>query len=395
MGFRYQLKVTPQYVARWWYDKTMVILTIPFFLVLISGLWSEDILFWVKRVQLRLAFLVIPFAFANIPPLKLSPTAPYERESFVEKKYVYALLEVALLAFCTTILVVITNYVFHFEAINKALGEGRPMPFLKAHIVFSTMASFVLMGGIKLWEKGFYWKYPFEKILIPILTTFLFVGLHIISVRSGLVATYTCLIAKLLFVIVQRKQYIIGSLSLILLLTVPIIAYKTIPSLQQRINYAIWDLGKYREKKPETYSDAQRIISYEMGLAVLKQNPILGVGAGDADTEIVKAYARHYPNLPYKMPHNGWLFNAVEVGLVGLAFYVFSFFYVFFYKKRYKNDIFFFLNLVVLVGMTVDYTYESSFGSAFYVFFICLLSRRLIPNDIQKDGTEQNQELTV
>lgn len=387
-GFQFQLRAVPQYITRWWHDKMLVALTLPFFLVLVSGLWSDDIIFWLKRVQLRLPFLVIPFAFANMPPLKLMPSAPYEQESFVEKRYIYGLLEVALLTFCLTILVVVTNYAFNFDSINKALGEGRPMPYLKAHIVFSTMASFVLMGGIKLWEEGFYWKYSFEKILIPVLTVFLFIGLHVISVRSGLVATYTCLIAKLFFIIFQRKQYLIGSLGLILLLTLPVVAYKTIPSLQQRINYAIWDLGKYQEKKPETYSDAQRIISYEMGYAVLKQNPIWGVGAGDADAEIVKAYARYYPNLPYKMPHNGWLFNAVEVGIIGLGVYIFSFFYVLFHKKRYKSDIFLFLNLIILVGMTVDYTFEGSFGATFYVFFIGLLSRRLIP---VIDRAEQNK----
>lgn len=337
-----------------------IALTIPFFLVLISGLWSDDTTFWLKRVQLRLPFLIIPLVFANMPPFS--------------KKHIYGLLEVALWTFCATIIVVLINYAFHTAEINKGLGEGRPMPYLKTHITFSIMASFVLMGGLHLWHEGFYWKYTFEKKLLPILTIFLFIGLHFISVRSGLVSTYICLFVVLINLIFREKRYILGIFSFLTLISIPVIAYTFIPSFQQRINYAIWDLGKYRQNQIETYSDAQRIISYKIGWEVVKDSPIIGVGSGDADAEIVKKYAQLYPNLPYKMPHNGWLFNTVETGFVGLAFYVASFFFIIFYKKAYRDELFLLLNVAIGVGQTVDYTFEGSFGSAFYVFFICLLS---------------------
>lgn len=343
-------------------NPVLIALTIPFFMVFISGLWSEDWGFWLHRVQLRLPFLIIPLVFANIPPLS--------------KKEAYGLLEVALWTFCATIAVVMINYAFHTAEINKGLGEGRPMPFLKTHITFSIMASFVLMAGGHLWREGFSWKYPFEKKWIPILTLFLFIGLHFISVRSGLVSTYICLTVVLLHLIFKEKKYVLGILSFTALLSIPVIAYYCIPSLRQRIDYAIWDLGKYRENQIATYSDAQRIVSYQMGWEVLKENPLIGVGAGDSDRAIRKKYAELHPELEYKMPHNGWLFNAVEVGFVGLGFYVASFFFIIFYKKGYQNLLFLLLNVAIGVGQTVDYTFEGSFGAAFYVYFVCLLMPR-------------------
>ena len=367
--FNFQLKTTPQYFTNFLRNPALIALTIPFFLVFISGLWSEDIDFWLKRVQLRIPFLVIPFAFANMDCFVS------RNDSFVprnDKRAVFILLEVALITICTTLIVVITNYAFHFTEINIALGEGRAMPFLKTHITFSIMAAFVLMGGIELWRERFYWKYEFEKKLIPVLTVFLFIGLHIISVRSGLVAAYICLTIKLFLLIFKEKRYVLGILSFLILMTIPIFAYKNIPSFQQRINYAIWDLGKYQEQLPETYSDAQRIISYKIGFEVVKNNPFLGVGSGDADAEIVKTYAQFYPNLKYKMPHNGWLFNAVETGLIGLSIYVFSFLFIVFYKKMYKNELFLLLNVAIFVGQTVDYMFEGTFGATFYVFFVSL-----------------------
>ncbi len=361
-NIKFKTKTPPQYLRPFFKNPILIALTVPFFLVVLSGLWSTDISVWLKRAQLRLPFLVIPLAISNIPNLN--------------KKHVFLLLEVALLTFCTTIAVVLTNYSFHFDEINIALGEGRPMPFLKTHITFSIMASFALMGGLHLWRERYYFRFPFERKLIPALTIFLFIGLHVISVRSGLFATYICLFIKLIELIFKEKKYILGISSFLILMTIPVFAYKNIPSFQQRINYAIWDLGKYQENQIETYSDAQRIISYKMGWEVVKNNPILGVGAGDAESEIIKSYAQYYPNLGYKMPHNGWLFNAVEVGLLGLIFYIFSFFFIVFYKKAFQTELFLLLNVAIGVGQTVDYTFEGSFGCAFYVFFICLLSSR-------------------
>ena len=355
-------KKLPQYFQIFFTKPLLMALSIPFFLVVLSGLWSSDLAFWLKRVQLRLPFIIIPLAFANIPPLS--------------KKHIYLLLEVALWTFCTTITVVVTNYVFHFEAINLALNQGRPMPFLKTHITFSIMASFVIMGGFHLWKEGYYYKYQVERKLIPILTIFLFVGLHIISVRSGLVATYICIAVKLYLLVFRDKKYILGIISFLILMTIPIFAYIYIPSLKNRIDYAIWDLRKYKDNQPETYSDSQRIISYKMGWEVVKTSPIIGVGAGDAEANIIKKYAELYPRLPYKMPHNGWLFNTVETGFMGLAFYVFSFFFIIFYKKAYQNELFLLLSVAIGVGQTVDYTFEGSFGAAFYVFFVCLLASK-------------------
>ena len=50
-------------------NRSYVALSIPFILVLISGLWSEDLHYWLSRVQLRLPFLLLPFAFSQMPPL--------------------------------------------------------------------------------------------------------------------------------------------------------------------------------------------------------------------------------------------------------------------------------------------------------------------------------------
>ena len=54
------LLTTPQYLTKWVKNRSFLALTIPFFIVVLSGFWSENLPYWLSRVQLRLPFLLLP-----------------------------------------------------------------------------------------------------------------------------------------------------------------------------------------------------------------------------------------------------------------------------------------------------------------------------------------------
>jgi O-antigen ligase len=357
----------PRYMFTWdlWWNwdkvfekKVYLILTIPFFTVLISGLWSEDLVYWLSRVRIRLPYLVLPIALMFLPP--------------ISKKQFLSLLYVFLITISINMSVVLINFAFHSELIIQHLGQGIPMPFLKAHIVYSLMAAFAVMVGWELWTVRFYVLSPIESKYILGMTIFLFIGMHIISVRSGLMALYICLFVKSLLFIFKYKKRSLGFYGLALIVCLPLVAYFTLPSLQNRINYTIWDLKHYAENQSFQKSDSERIISLRMAWQIVKQNPILGVGSGDLMNAISTEYATQYPNFKVKEPHNNFLFVWLSTGLLGLIAFLFSFAYPLFYKKNYKNDLFLLLHTVMLVSFSVDYIVEGTFGTFFYIFFVCL-----------------------
>ncbi len=333
-------------------------MTLPFFTVLISGLWSEDLNYWLSRVRIRLPYLALPIAMAFLPP--------------PPKKHFFGILYVFLIAIFINMAVVLTYFAFHSELIIKHLGQGIPMPYLKAHIVYSLMTVFAIMVGWEMWTMRFYLKSPMESKLILGMTVFLFIGLHIISVRSGLLALYICLFVKCLLSIVKYKKYKSGFSGLALIVLLPLVAYFTLPSLQNRINYAIWDLKHYTQNESFQKSDSERIISLQMAWQAIKEQPILGVGSGDLMNAIGGQYAVQYPNFKVKEPHNNFLFVWLSTGLLGLIAFLFSFAAPLFYKKNYRNDLFLLFHIVMLVSFSVDYIVEGTFGTFFYTFFICL-----------------------
>jgi O-antigen ligase len=355
----WQWRLVPQYLSLKSRDYIPYIaLSIPFFLVLISGFWSENIGYWLERLRIRLPFLVLPVAFYFLAPLS--------KRTFYSLLYGFAVL----IAF--NCLVMLINYALHFEEVTGRLGRGKPMPFVKEHITFSIMAVFAFFSSWTLWREHFYLKRPFETKILLGLTIFLFLSIHIISVRTGILTLYICLIINVLIYIFKEKKYLIGTAAFVALMSFPIVAYRFIPSLQMRVNYALWDFQQYRDGNLVKKSDSERIVSLQMGMAVLKKNPVLGVGSGDLMDAVSKEYAQYHPQLEIREPHNGLLFIAGSVGILGLLGFMLGFGFHLFHKKHFHNVLYLTLHIVLLASITIDFIIESSFGATFYVLTLCL-----------------------
>lgn len=355
----WQWKGAPQYLSQKSKEYLPYIaLSIPFFLVLISGFWSENVGYWLERLRIRLPFLVLPVAFYFFEPL--------------QKRTFYTLLYAFSVIIAVNCLVMLVNYAFHFEEVTYRLGRGKPMPFVKEHITFSIMAVFAFFSSWTLWRERFYIKNPIETNFLLGISIFLFLAIHIISVRTGILTLYICLIINILIYIFKEKKYLIGTVAFIALMSFPFVAYRFMPSLQMRINYALWDFQQYRDGNLVKKSDSERIVSLQMGMVVLKKNPILGVGSGDLMDAVGEEYAKTYPQLEVREPHSGLLFIAVSVGILGLAGFLFGFGFHLLYKKRFHHVLYLTLHIVLMASITIDYIIEASFGTTFYVLFLCL-----------------------
>jgi O-antigen ligase len=354
----FRLKTTPQYFSNFWKNKPLIALTVPFLLVLVSGLWSENGIYWLERIRIKLPFLILPLAFANLPPLS--------------KKQFWMIFYVFLIAFSVLCGRHLFFYYENFEEVNRCLSQGIPISTNWNHISFTTMAVFAFLGGLELWEGKFYWRKPNERFLILGLTIFLFIAIHILSVRSAILTMYLCLFFKLLELIFNQKRWRVGLLSLLILTTIPYFAYETIPSLRHRIDYAIWDFGQYKQGDLTQKSDSERITSLKMGIAAFNQNPIFGVGYGDIMDEVGNQYRTYFPKLEVREPHSFWLFSLVGTGIIGTLFFLMAFVTHWFYEKRYRIVLFSLLHFLILFTNTIDFVVEGTYGAVFYAFFVAL-----------------------
>jgi O-antigen ligase len=351
IGLRTDLRTNWQ---RYLSDKAFLAISLPFFLVLISALWSEDGGYTLERLRIKLPFLILPFAFASIPSLK--------------KKEVLTVFYFLLLVMTVACLYVGMNYLAHFDEVNEMIGKGKPIPTPSNHIRFSLVLAFTIISGAALYVEGFYLQYKWERWLIPIATVFLFVFIHILSVRSGLLVLYLAIFFLSIRYAFLTRRYVLIGVVLAALISIPFLTYQTVPSFRQKVNYARWDFMQYLQGTGKTYSDSERFMSMELGMQIGNAHPVFGVGAGDLKKEVILTYQEVYAgDQPPKMPHSQFVSLYAGTGLVGLGIFLFSFFFPLLYKHRYRSLLFLGFHVVIFFSFFMENTIENNFGVSFYL----------------------------
>ncbi|MFK8005114.1 MAG: O-antigen ligase family protein [Saprospiraceae bacterium] len=340
-------------------NKAYLAVTIFFFLILVTGIYSSDMNYWLERLRIKLPFLLLPFAFASIPQMK-------------EREYLSIFYFYLILLFGSSLLVGF-DYWQNYVIITDNLGKGQPIPTPVNHIRYSLMMALSVIGGVVLFIRNFYWKWIWEKWLILGMTGFLFFFIHVLSVRSGILVLYASLLFLSLRFAFLQKKYLLGIASVIVLLCIPTFAYQFIEGFKQKVDYTIWDWQQYYYDLPLRSSDASRLISFKVGLEICQNEKWLGVGAGDLRKEVHLIYDQRFPEITdKKMPHNQFISVCAGMGIIGLAIFILAFFFPLFYKKIKPDALFITLHLIIFASFFTENTIENSVGVGFYVFFLLL-----------------------
>lgn len=340
-------------------NKAFLIIPVYFFIVLSGVFYSDDYGYLLERLRIRLPFLVLPFAFISFPPFP--------------KRYYEGILYFFLLFMFLASIVITFNYWQDYETITQLMGKGKPIPTPVNHIRFSLALAFSILAGATLYYHGFFLRYRWERFFILFITIFLFFVIHLLSVRSGLIALYSCLTFYVLRYIFLTKSYISGAAIMLLLLLAPVVAYKTIPSFRTKYHYMVWDWKKYQLGNGNLYSDSDRFLSVEVGLKIGNEHPIVGIGSGDVKQAVEDIYHREHQNISeVKMPHNQFISVYAGSGLLGLLAFIAAFFLPLVYRQHFRDPLFVALHIIVFCSFLTESTIETSVGTAFYVFFLLL-----------------------
>lgn len=153
--------------------------------------------------------------------------------------------------------------------------------------------------------------------------------LFLVSGRTGHVI-FVVLLALLLFQYRERaKKYWLA-----ILLVLSVLAATTIltsPAIKSRS--ADIELAT---TNPEASSMGQRLIFWKTSLRIIADHPLLGGGTGSFAREFAKhAYDR--PGFYANNPHNEYLMIASQLGLVGLALFLWLLYRIFRYSKKLQR----------------------------------------------------------
>ena len=337
-----------------------------YFLIVLFGIWQVegDYTYLLERLRIKLPFIALPIAFLGL--------------AHFSDRQIKGLLYFLLVFISLTGMGICINYLFNYESINEMLSRGKPMPTPRNHIRYSLLVGVTIIGGLYLIKEQYFYKKTKERYFLIGLTIFLFLFIHILSVKSGILCLYVALVILCLQYIFLSKKYLFGLAIMVGLLSLPIIAYKTVPSFNQKLNYMNYDLKKYLAGEGEEYADSGRITSLKVGWELFVKAPIFGVGAGNLKKEVHLIYHKKYPDYVQPiLPHNQFLFVLAGSGLFGLFFFTIAVFLPLFYSKNYRH--FFFLGLysIFIMALILEHTIENAEGVGIFSFFILLFLNHL------------------
>ncbi len=340
--------------------KTYWVLTSITLLYVIHAFSLQNPEFYLSRLRIKLPFLFLPFTFAALP-------------RFNKKQLV-----VVLTLFVVTVTIValssLSIYIVHIRSMTEAYERAQVIPTPISHVRFSLMVAFAFIVALYSWKRGYC---NFSKIESPLflgIAVFLFIYIHILAVRSGLVGMYATFFFILVKRVVYDKKQCKGLVGIVGLLSLPFLAYMTVPTFKNKIQYARWELRKFfKGEKITNLSDSRRLASLSVGWQIAKSHPITGVGLDNIENEMDKRYQQQYPSLQVKiMPHNQFIYYAAAGGAIGFLWFLFMFFFPIYSFFDFQRVIFLSFNIIILLSLLVDITLETQIGTAFYLVFLLL-----------------------
>jgi len=118
----------------------------------------------------------------------------------------------------------------------------------------------------------------------------------------------------------------------------------------------------------------EKLVYQKMGLRLIKDNPLMGVGAGDFMNELTVYFRNQYPDIDsskIRYPHNQFLSVYGRCGLVGILLFTVLLYRLFIYSRK---DKYFNLRRAFVIIVCCSFLIEDTLDNQAGITFFCLLS---------------------
>ena len=327
--------------------------------VLLSFFWSDDTLTWWNSVSVKIPLLTMMLGLS---------VSQLSRQRWLLIAWIYLIIISMGCAWSCW------QYIHDISGIQAGYLKAKvlPTPADGDYVRFSWMVVLAILLAIKSFSVQ---EAKAVRILLICLISFLVIYLHILAAKTGLICLYACCMIYLFHLIVIQKKWKGGLILGVGMIAAGAIAYTTMPTLRNRIQYIRYDFSLYGKGNfTPGYNDGARWLSLRAGYAITQQHPLTGVGFGDIRSSINAWHEKEYPqSFAYErfLPSNQWLVYGAGSGYPGIICFTAGLLLLLFTTTE-KNILSFLFSAVALIPLLTDDTLEGQFGGtllAFIVFF--------------------------
>jgi O-antigen ligase len=229
----------------------------------------------------------------------------------------------------------------------------------------------------------------FRKNLQRVFYLFMVIGLFQISNKAGYFVFVILLCVKLFQSVKSKKRILIGMFSLLGACLFIILLNPRFRSFNSnfKINKSELRATDFKKIKNKNATRTNtRIMLWVSAIELIKENPIIGIGAGGSHNRLYEVFAvkrQWYDKNEKYHAHNQYFQVLLDTGLLGFVPFTLLFI-AFFYKGRNNVIRLFSYSFIIIIG--INFLFESMFerysGISFFVFFYCLFVSEFCASNI-------------
>jgi len=199
------------------------------------------------------------------------------------------------------------------------------------------------------------------------------VMIFLFSSKTGIITMIFIHFTSIIYWIIKYKFYMIGGVTIGTLCLIFGLIYIKIPPIQSRINEMFTVITN---KKLHLHSTtATRIKVWKAAIKIIKKQPILGYGTGDAKDALIKEYlAEDLQTIANERlnAHNQFLQTTVALGLIGGILLLLTFAIPIYLSLKNNYFIYASFLLLILFNFLTEAIIEREAGIVFYALFNAL-----------------------
>lgn len=324
----------------------LCLMSIPFTLALIGMIYTDDLGYGLKKLQLLLPFLIFSIVIFS--------------SRISAQTYKFVLYSFSLGTFFATFIGFSRALYFKFNSLGNYFYYAKFSELIDKHTTYLTL--FVVVSFLFIFHELIQSK--LKKLHgIPVLIFFLII-LYIASTRISIIA----LILGIEFIILKEIKSKYKWLTTIL--PIILIGLYMLPNFQKRFEPS-------NTEKGEIHDIQFRKEHWLSVLETIQNNSILvGKGTGSSRDFLYNTYKKHELTSAYKMKynaHNQYLEIVLDYGLIGLVAFLIMLIYLAFYFIKLKDSISFAILFVFLIYFVTESVLQRQDGVVIFSLLMSLL----------------------
>jgi O-antigen ligase len=341
-------------------NKIAIISLFFFLLYLIYYFFTKNKLEAATAIEIKLSFIMFPFL------LLAHSYRPNEMRKIC----------LAFIAGCsiTAIFCLLRATYVYFVEYKNEFFYGNFSVFLHSSYaaMYALLAILILLTQFQFHSKNKWISRALNGFVFIILS----ISIFLYSSKMGIITFFILPPIAILFSLAKRKSYktIVSILSFGLLAIV--FAYRFIPEPFNRLKVA-FQVSSSAETidKSAIESTAVRILIWKEALQIIQTNLWFGVGPGDANETLQKAYIKNDltgANEKKLNAHNEFLQIGIGLGLIGLFIFLSFFLLGLYHAFKNRNVLLALFLILIIFNFLVESMLQRQSGVLFFAFFLCL-----------------------